>query len=86
MEKQKELKPTAKIIFASALLKKCFEKSGTAQVPKVMFEQNEKECKENDIKTPQALTSTCALFKRYGLATPQKITYNEKIVTAYTPL
>lgn len=83
---QKEKQLTPKVIFGLALLKKEYAKEQKAQIPKVLFANNEKECKENGINTPQALTSVIATLPSHNLATKQKTTYNDKIVTAYIPL
>ena len=41
MSEQKEKKLTPKTIFALALLKKGYNENNEAQIPKVLFEQNE---------------------------------------------
>ena len=86
MSEQKEKTLTPKAIFVLALLKKGYNANNEAQIPKVLFEQNEKECKENGITSLQSLLSTLATLPKHKLATKQKVTYNEKIVTAYIPL
>ncbi len=86
MENQKEKKLTPKVIFALALLKKEYEREQVAQIPKVLFANNEKECKENGITSPQSMTSTIATLPSHKLATKEKTTYNDKFVTAYIPL
>ena len=83
---QKEKKLTPKVIFALALLKKEYAKEQKAQVPKELFANNEKECKENGITSLQSMISTIATLPSHNLATKQKTTYNDKIVTAYIPL
>lgn len=83
---QKEKKLTPKVIFALALLKKEYAKEQKAQIPKVLFANNEKECKENGITSLQSMISTIATLPSHKLATKQKTTYNDKIVTAYIPL
>ena len=86
MENQKDKKLTPKVIFALALLKKEYAKGQVAQIPKVLFANNEEECKKNGINTPQAMTSTIATLPSHNLATKEKTTYNDKIATAYIPL
>lgn len=83
---QNEKKLTSKVIFALALLKKEYAREQKAQIPKVLFANNEQECKENGINTPQAMTSTIATLPSRNLAKKEKTTYNEKIATAYIPL
>lgn len=86
MSEQKENKLTPKMVYALALLKKGYEKEGQPQIPQKVFANNTNECKDNGIIGANSLIALWATFPNKNLATKQKITYNEKIVTAYIPL
>lgn len=85
-EKQKEKQLTPKKVYGQALLKKCYEKDGQPQIAQKVFLENEKECKENAINNDKSLIAIFTSLASDNLATKQKTTYNDKIVTAYIPL